>query len=953
MILYSASTDKQRPPPDAGKYVKIAIIAIIGIAIFAVVGNQAVILSMNFSEFDEQFSKPLFYTLVSTIILSAIALIRVNVAGRSSIFWYMISVAISFVGRGGQQGLSSMIPSFKEYKLSPLQFGLWQITKIFLFGAFFANIMFGFAAMEFFNGNYMGIENIPNLFSLPFVTPANDPSYAAEKVVPMIPALVIFLPPILAAIGLRLVMYVGIHRIISVITSYLKDSSEGKPRYLNYVSTIEGIIGIAVIWGGFNLFFTDQIDYNTRYVIGGTLAIGFALIGFSVVDRIRARVLTHMLKRDVYVRILAIIVIGISVAAVVSVNNSIADAKKIEFLGPYTAQQIGVNRYLGELNNVQENIHDVKLTSVSPNNIKNYVSQNSDVLDVIRVWDWEAAFAKLKPEIGLIPYVDFEDNDILRFNNTLYWTASMKPILPTSVSLENRWYNEHLVYTHVPEGFLTLEATNGQIVDSSQFFQQREIYYGEGGLFETNWSGYPNSRGSTSAELGGVSYSGLGGLDVSPPLSWIFEPNFLLSYPGESVHIMRYKDVQDRMQTLYPYFLYDLFGKELDSLPVTDGENSYWLIPLIIGFDTRDVPWSVGNPYLRLVGYALVDSYDGDIQLLKTGDDFFTEMFANQYSEQFEPMPAWLEDQIRYPVELFNWKTEMYNFYHVTNVETFIQANEFYEIPRGLDTYYVQAKPPGFENPEFLGLLSLELRGSQGRNLAGYMVVENELSNLGNLQFYEVPLDSETKLIGPTAVREALDRDPEFAQLKTLLRNPRIGDNILYRVGSHDVYFIPVYTAGAGGVVAQLGTIAAVGAAFNGEYFVGLGDTQQEAFEAYLKKVSGVAGTVLSEDSDYIELDKSDRVQIIKDVFTENGISISEPTSIQIPLSFKEGELFFFTENDREDTISFLEEFVDEFVKPRADRVFMWQEENNLNIGTIYVKDGISEIHYVSIEVGN
>ena len=381
----------------------------------------------------------------------------------------------------------------------------------------------------------------------------------------------------------------------------------------------------------------------------------------------------------------------------------------------------------------------------------------------------------------------------------------MKPILPSSVSLDNRWYNEHLVYTHVPDGFLTLEATDGQIVDSGEFFKQREIYYGEGGLFEQTWSGFPTGRGDTSAELGGVSYSGIGGLDVPPPLSWIFEPNFLLSFPGESVHIMRYKDVHDRMEILYPYFLYDLFGKELDSLPVTDGKNSYWLIPLIIGFDTRDVPWSVGNPYLRLVGYALVDSYNGDIQLLKTGDDFFTEMFASQYSEQFEPMPSWLEEQIRYPVELFNWKTEMYNIYHVTNPETFIQANEFYEIPRGLDTYYVQAKPPGFEQTSFLGLLSLELKGSQGRNLAGYMVVENDLANLGDLQFYEVPLDSETKLIGPTAVREALDRDPEFAQLKTLLRNPRIGDNILYRVGDHDVYFIPVYTAGAGGVVAQLG----------------------------------------------------------------------------------------------------------------------------------------------------
>ena len=950
--MYSASTDKQAPPPDAGKYIRLGIVAIIGIVIFAIVGNQAVILSMNFTEFGDQFSKPLYYTLVSTIILASVALARVNVVGRSSIFWYAIHTAMGFLSRGSQQGISGNITSFGDYRLSGAQFVIWQFTKILLFGAFFANIMFGFAAMAFIDGNTMGIENIPRLFTLPFVTPDTNPDYASENIIPMIPALIVLFPPILAAVGLRLVLYVGIHRIIGVITSFLKDSNEGKPRYLNYVSTIEGILGIGVLWAGFNLFFTDQIDYNTRYLIGGTLVIGFALIAFSVADRIRARVLTHMFKRDVYIRFLTIIAITIIVAGVVSVNNSIADAKKIEFLGPYTAQQIGVNRYLGELNDIQENTHDVQLTSVSPNNINNYVQQNSDVLDVIRVWDWDAAFAKLKPEIGLIPYVDFEDNDILRFNNTLYWTASMKPILPTSVSLENRWYNEHLVYTHVPEGFLTLEATDGQIVDSSQFFKQREIYYGEGGLFEQTWSGYPTSR-SESAELGGALYSGLGGLDVSPPLSWIFEPNFLLSFPSESVHIMRYKDVNDRMEILYPYFLYDLFGQELDSLPVTDGTNSYWLVPLIIGFDTGDVPWSVGNPYLRLVGYALIDSYNGDIQLLKTGDDFFTEMFYGQYSEQFQPMPAWLEEQIRYPVELFNWKTEMYNIYHVTNAETFIQANEFYEIPRGLDTYYVEAKPPGFEQTEFLGLLSLELRGSQGRNLAGYMVVENDLTNLGNLQFYEVPLNSTTKLIGPTAVREALDRDPEFAQLKTLLRNPRIGDNILYRVGDHDIYFIPVYTAGAGGVVAQLGTIAAVGAAFNGEYFVGLGDTQEEAFEAYLKKVSGVAPTVTTPDSDYVELLRDDRIDIIKSVVRGNDVSIAEPTSIQVPVSFNEGQTFFFTENEQEETEAFLSAFIDDFVKPRSDRVFMWQDDNNLNIGTVYVKDGIAEMHYVSIEVGS
>ncbi len=356
----------------------------------------------------------------------------------------------------------------------------------------------------------------------------------------------------------------------------------------------------------------------------------------------------------------------------------------------------------------------------------------------------------------------------------------------------------------------------------------------------------------------------------------------------------------------------------------------------------------MGNPYLRLVGYALVDTYDGDITLLKTGDDFFTEMFESQYQEHFEPMPDWLEEQIRYPVELFNWKTEMYNVYHVNDVETFIQANEFYEIPRGLDTYYIQTKPPGFDETKFLGLLSLELRGSQGRNLAGYMIVENDLSNLGQMQFYEVPLNSTTKLIGPTAVREALDRDPEFAQLKTLLRNPRIGDNILYRVGEQDVYFIPVYTAGAGGVVAQLGTVAAVGASFTGEYYVGLGDTQQEAFTAYLRELSGVAPSASEQD----ELIRTERVDIIKTTFEENDIEVSEPTSIQIPLSFNEGEIFFFTEADQEDTVNFISEFIEDFVVPRSERVFMWEEENIVNVGTVLVKEGIPEMHYISIEVG-
>jgi hypothetical protein len=949
--LYNKPKEETTPPPDASKYIRIGVVVAIGLVIFAIVGSQGVTLSMNFSEFEEKFTKPLYYSVISALILSAVALVRVNIVRRASIFWFLLNTGITFFNKGSNQPISESVTRFSDYKLSVPNFAIWQITKVLLFGAFFVNVLFGFAAMYLIDGNSLGLENLPTLFTLPFVTPPTATSYAFDNVIPMIPSLIILIPPILGAIGLRLVLYVGLHSIIKVVTSYIQDSSEGKPRYLKYVSTIEAIIGIGILWVGFNMFFTDQIDYNTRYAIGGIIVVGFVLIAFSFLDKIRSKVLTHPIKRDIYIRVLTIIAIAITVGGIMAVNNSIADARKLEFLGPYTAQQIGVNRYLGQLDEIQENIHDVKLISVSPNNINNYISQNADVLDVIRVWDWEAAFAKLKPEIGLIPYVDFEDNDILRFNDTLFWTASMKPILPQSVAVENRWYNEKLVYTHVPNGFLTLGATDGNIVDSSSVFKQRQIYYGEGGLLSETWSGYPVNRGDESAELNNVFYSGDGGLTIAPPLSYIFEPNFLLSFPTEPIHIMRYKDVNERMKILYPYFLYNLFGKELDIVPVTDGENSYWLMPLIVGFGTSDVPWSVGNPYLRLVGYALINTYDGNIELLKSGDDFFSTMFHSQYENEFIEIPGWLEEQIRYPQELFNWKTEMYNIYHITNVETFIQANEFYEIPRGLDTYYIEAKPLGFDKTEFIALLSLELRGSQGRNLAGYMIVENDLSNLGKMQFYEIPLNSTTKLIGPTAVREALDRDPDFAQLKTLLRNPRIGDNILYRVGEHDTYFIPVYTAGAGGVVAQLGTIAAVGAAFTGEYYVGLGDTQEKAFEAYLQKLSGVVNPTATNGESF-DLDRTARIDAIKSVFEGEELEILMPSSIQIPLSFKEGEIVFYTPADQDGTEELISEFIDDFVKPRTDRVFMWEEEDVLNFGTILTVQNIPEMHYISIEVG-
>ena len=950
MILYSSSTQDNPPPRDAGRYIRIGIASLIGIVIFVMVSNQAVILLMNVREFGDLFTKPLYYSVLSSVILASIALIRVNIKNRSSVAWYGINAAINFLKKGSSYSVTENIPNLKDFKLSIPNFIVWQITKVLLFGAFFANLMFGFAISYMLEGNNLGTQSIWGLFSLPFTTPPTDSSYATDKVVPMIPTLTILAPPILAAIGLRLVLYVGLHNIVRIIVNYIQDAAKGKPKFLDYVATIEGIIGVGVIWAAINMFFVDQIDYNTRYAISGTLAAGFALIAFYFVDKYKSKVIMHPTKRDVYIRILTIITIAVVVGSIMVINNSIADSRKIEYLGPYKAQQIGINRYLGQLDQISIVPHEVKLSSITPDQIPNYVAQNNNLLSKVRLWDSDAADAKLKPEIGLIPYVDFENNDILRFNDTLYWAASMKPILPVSVSEENVWYNQHFVFTHVDNGFLTIDASNGTTIDSSNFFKQRVMYYGEGGLFTQTWAAYLANRGANTVEINNVTYHGNGGLTVSPPISQIFEPNFFLSYPTQQIHIIRYRDIHDRMNLLYPYFQYNLFGNDVSVLPVTDGNSTYWLIPLIVGFDTKNVPWTVSNPYLRLVGYALLDTYNGNIKLIKTGDDFFTKMFLSQYGNQFGDMPPWLAKQLRYPQELFDWKVDMFNVYHVTDPSTFIQANNFYEVPEGLSTYYVEAQPPGFNKTSFIGLLSLELSGSHGQNLAGFMTVQNDLPNLGTMQFYQVPLDSKTKLLGPSAVQQALQRDSDYAQLQTLLRSPRVGDNILYRIGTHDVYFIPVYTEGSGGAVAQLGTIAAVGAAYDGTYYVGLGNTPQQAFGAYLAKLTGVPSSNYTNNT--LQLDVNSRIATIKSLLESENLKIVTPTSIQFPLMFEEGNTTFSQQSDLDNTSKLISTFVDNFVKPRSDKVIFWQENNIVKIGTAVIVDNIPELHYISIGVG-
>lgn len=932
------------------------LLTVFVIVVFAVfLSREIVIFWLNLSEFGGLFIKPIYFGLLGGLVLAALALFRVDFKNRRSITWWFIRLIIRFVRSGGvMENVSPVWFDFDSFKLSPLKFLVWQVTKVLVGAVFLTNVMFGMAVDAVILGWESGLEALPGIFSLPFVTPPLDISYAESHVFPLIPSLTLLVTPIFSALWIRLVLLVAATKIVSIVMPFVSAYIWGSetPSLSMFASTIQGLAAVFLSWFMFSMFFTSFIDYNTRYPILGLCVAAVVLAISAYLDKRRAReaglsgVHLGFPRRHVYLRLGPLFLIALAVGSVVLLNNSIADVRKLEMLGPYNAQLISVNRYFAELDKIQEVQYEFGLTSIPPDQIGSYVAEQEEFLDKVRLWDHSGSFDKLRPEIGLIPYIDFTEVDILRFNETLYWSASMDLVLPATVRPDDRWYATHFVYTHVPSGFLMLDAHTGRIVDAAKFFPQRRIYYGEEGLFRETWVAYPIGR-TVSDEVGGYFYDGRGGIGISPPMSWIFEPNFLLSYPTTPMHVLRYRDVHERMKLLFPYFVYEFWEGPVDMWPVTDGENTFWAMPLVVFLDAKNVPWSGGQPLARLVGYALIDVYNGDIQLIITGDDYFSQLFKRVYSEHVSTeVPDWLKLQLRYPEELFEWRIAMYNYFHVTHTATYISAKEFFKVPEGVDTYYIIAHPPRFDEVEFIGLLSLELRGALGENLAGYMIVRNDYPHTGEMIFSKVPMEAEAKLLGPTAVDEALERNPDFAQLRTLLRDPRVGNHIFYRIGDYDVFFIPVYTAPGGGVVTQIGTIATVGADFTGEYYVGLGSTIEESFHTFLAKIAGVEVPPPTP-----EFTEEERITKLVDIFEEAGLTVLNATSINPDVSFLKGSVRYMSEEDWISVQNLLNSFLEHCGKYNVSRVFMWTEDGKVNFGIMMRIEEVLELHYITFDL--
>jgi len=466
-------------------------------------------------------------------------------------------------------------------------------------------------------------------------------------------------------------------------------------------------------------------------------------------------------------------------------------------------------------------------------------STTSDALMVsqVRQFDQNFAVQYLAASIGST-FEGLADSDIIYINNKEYWVAP-KTVRFSEINGDAVQTNTEL-YDHV-EGFLAMDTFTGDLVNVTSTFNISEnypIFFGESesqryleqtlGFFEegalgaydsdiilgTEWSlGIPNNEFRYEGDPDGI-LTGIEGF-------WKTLNIGLFAYAFQTEHqYLINRNVRNRVSNILlpqlridndPYLVFNM-----------DQGKMYYAVSI---YTHINVGSYAQFPILRFLGINLVDVVSGEMTFyqnptLDTSNDPtypLWKIYVDQYN--WQATPPWLEEQLRYPEDLFELQLEANYIYHVQNSVSWRRADDFHERPEDGDLFYIESDLG--DGIEYVGLDLVEYKGLTATLLAGMYVIRHG-THFGEAIFYYTR-DSGENLIGPKTARETYGS--EATQEISLISGARNGNTLLYPIGGSIYYYIPTYSTA--GSLQQL-KLAGFVEAFSRE--VGYGDSAQEAY---------------------------------------------------------------------------------------------------------------------------
>jgi hypothetical protein len=339
---------------------------------------------------------------------------------------------------------------------------------------------------------------------------------------------------------------------------------------------------------------------------------------------------------------------------------------------------------------------------------------------------------------------------------------------------------------------------------------------------------------------------------------------------------------------------------------------------------------------------VLVDIEDGRMYpyVVAKPDGFLVDFYRQYYSSWKAP-PDWLVSQLRYPEDLLGThdlpgQLDVSFRFHVNDPFVWRSGSDFYERPQATEVLYVLMTSGN--RADFVGLQLVEYQASPGRNLAG-MYIAYGTDQLGKLNLYRIS-NSTTQLIGPSAALQAVETDDYVRQQLTLLPNYRLGNILLYMIGDHLYYFIPVYinTQVENAVITKMAFVTVVDATTGARVAVGADSSQ-----AYYA-ISGGIPTVVG---------SADRQKKLNSLFTNKGYSLVSPNKISANVEIRIANITYTDETQWTSVNATVNNFIANYCqKYNVTEVYYWSAPNgDLNFGVLVSTFGVVKLYYITVQI--
>ena len=520
---------------------------------------------------------------------------------------------------------------------------------------------------------------------------------------------------------------------------------------------------------------------------------------------------------------------------------------------PYVESHINYTRLAYGLDSIEE-----KSFEASPDLTEDDISDNSQTVDNIRLWDptvLAETYSQLQ-EIRAYYALDEVDVDRYKINGELTQVmVSARELDQTNLPAVG-WVNERLQYTH-GYGVVFSPANNVASQGQPDFYvkgvpatttvseleiEQPRIYFGESAesveyvvvnsLQEE--VDYPLSTEGQSVAY--TNYSGDGGVGIG---SFFRRLGFALRYGelnllisnqlSDDSKLIMERNIVSRVKKAAPF----LYTDNDPYLALVEGDL-FWIIdmytvsdkyPYAQPADTRRINENSGLPlnfnYLRNSVKAVVNAYDGTLNfyvvdetdpLISTYEDIFPNLFSPKSSMNTE-----LLDHIRYPEDLFTIQSDMYRDYHMTDPRVFYADEDPWEMPSDSSTtprvatlrgefteigfkpmlpYYLLMSLPG-END--LSYLIFQPFNPENRpNMQSFLVADADPENYGQLIDFRLPKGEFVD--GPSQVATRINQDPDISQIFTLLDQQGSsvikGNLFVVPINQSILYYQPIYLQG-------------------------------------------------------------------------------------------------------------------------------------------------------------